>query len=251
MNKNLNLVEILKDCPKGTQFYSPVYGKIEFIGIDAIESKFNVDKIAIKWFKDENTSFLEYLRADGTFRGLGECIIFPSKEQRDWSKWQRPFVDGDFVVQGEYGQIFILKEIKDVNKSDYRGKCYIGYDYKNCEIYPKGDWWFDKHATEEEKQRLIDTLKENGYEWDAEKKELKKIEPKFDISTLQPFDKVIGRDGNSDIWEIDLFSHYDAKKADCKYRCLREHWIQCVPYNDETKHLIGTTDKAPEKYINW
>lgn len=173
--EKIDLTKLLKDCPKGTKFYSPVYGKIEFIRIETFEN--NPDPITIKWFKDENTSFLEYLRADGTFRGLGECIIFPSEKQRNWSKWQRPFVDGDFVVQGEYSQIFILKEINDVNKSDYRGKCYIGYDYENCEIYPKGDWWFDKHATEEEKQRLIDTLKENGYEWDAEKKELKTLQP--------------------------------------------------------------------------
>lgn len=51
--------------------------------------------IMFKWFKDENTTYLEYLRADGTFRGLGECIIFPSEEQRDWYKWQCPFVKGD------------------------------------------------------------------------------------------------------------------------------------------------------------
>lgn len=244
MNENLDLVKVLKNCPNGTKLYSKCLGTVKFNKV--IQNRY----IEIV---DNSGRFILY-RCNGKLKQSSqdaEIDLFPSKDQYDWSKWQRPFVDGDFVVQDEYDQIFILKEIKDVNKSDYRGKCYIGYDYKNCEIYPKGDWWFDKHATEEEKQRLIDTLKENGYEWDAEKKELKKIEPKFDINTLQPFDKVIGRDGNRDIWDIDLFSHYDAKKADCKYRCLREHWIQCVPYNDETKHLIGTTDKAPEKYINW
>ena len=129
--EKLNLIKILKDCPKGTKFYSPVYGKIEFIGIETLEN--NPDPITIKWFKDENTTYLEYLRADGTFRGLGECIIFPSEDQRDWSKWQRPFVDGDILYidcnfdentykQYQYQYTFILKEISDGKIYCY---CYI------------------------------------------------------------------------------------------------------------------------------
>lgn len=172
--KKLNLIKILKDCPKGTKFYSPVYGKIEFIRIETFEN--NPDPITIKWFKDENTTYLEYLRADGTFRGLGECIIFPSEEQRDWSKWQRPFVKGDVLVS-EAGNIVLCSHIDEktqlvhyhciLNFLDIlkiRDDIGVGYSYE-CTL-----------ANDFQKQKLFDALKKEGYEWDAEKKELKHLQ---------------------------------------------------------------------------
>ena len=170
--EKLNLVEILKDCPKGTKFYSPVYGKIEFIGIETFASS---DPITIKWFKDENTTYLEYLRADGTFRGLGECIIFPSEDQRDWSKWQRPFVKGDVLVS-EAGNIVLCSHIDENQLVHYhcllnfldilkiRDDIGVGYSHE-CTL-----------ANDFQKQKLFDALKKEGYEWDAEKKELKPLQ---------------------------------------------------------------------------
>lgn len=170
--ENLNLVEILKNCSKGTKFYSPVFGEIEFIRIDEINDN---NPIVIKWFINDS-GYIEYLTKDGKFRGLGECIIFPSKEQRDWNKWQRPFVKGDIVATEYGGNIFILNEL-DINHNNhnYLGSCFIGYDFCANEILKEEHWDFDRHATEEEKQQLINTLKENGYEWDRDKKQLIKI----------------------------------------------------------------------------
>lgn len=171
--KKLNLIKILKDCPKGTKFYSSVYGKIEFIGIETLEN--NPDPITIKWFKDENTTYLEYLRADGTFRGLGECIIFPSEEQRDWSKWQRPFVKGDILVS-DVGNIVLCSHIDESQLVHYhcllnfldilkiRDDIGVGYSHE-CTL-----------ANDFQKQKLFDALKKEGYEWDAEKKELKPLQ---------------------------------------------------------------------------
>lgn len=74
----------------------------------------------------------------------------------------------------------------------------------------------------------------------------KDIKPKC---TLQPFDKVLVRDFNIDEWFATSFS--DAT-INGKYRiCDNCYYDQCIPYNDETKHLIGTTDDAPEKYKTW
>lgn len=172
--EKLNLIKILKDCPKRTKFYSPVYGKIEFIRIEAFEN--NPDPIVIKWFKDENTAFFEYLRADGTFRGLGECIIFPSEEQRDWSKWQRPFVKGDILVS-EAGNIVLCSHIDENQLVHYhcllnfldilkiRNDVGVGYSYE-CTL-----------ANDSQKQKLLDALKKEGYEWDVDKKELKTLQP--------------------------------------------------------------------------
>ena len=74
----------------------------------------------------------------------------------------------------------------------------------------------------------------------------KDIKPKC---TLQPFDKVLVRDFNIDEWFATSFS--DAT-INGKYRiCDNCYYDQCIPYNEETKHLLGTTDDAPEKYKTW
>ena len=74
--------------------------------------------------------------------------------------------------------------------------------------------------------------------------------PKFDPRTLQDFDKVLVRDSEEDIWRCSLFSHI---REDCVYKfyCSSNCWKFCVPYNEETKHLKGTTEEAPEFYQVW
>ena len=80
MNENLNLVEILKDCPEGTKLYSTVFGEVEFESINDI-----IGPIVVT----TNICHPEYFTADGKMfaRYNGECVLFPSKEQRDWSKF--------------------------------------------------------------------------------------------------------------------------------------------------------------------
>lgn len=70
---------------------------------------------------------------------------------------------------------------------------------------------------------------------------------KFDYSTLNPFDKVLVRDGDcGGIWRVSLFSCMLSNGMLCECR-----WDQGIPYNDETKHLLGTCDMPDEKYIWW
>lgn len=73
---------------------------------------------------------------------------------------------------------------------------------------------------------------------------------KFDPKTLKPFDKVLGRDTNNHIWKCNLFSHIN-KNTYFPYRVIGGSYIYCIPYNDDTKHLIGTTEEAPEYYRYW
>lgn len=77
-----------------------------------------------------------------------------------------------------------------------------------------------------------------------------KIE-RFDPKTLKPFDKVIVRGSKLAIWSIDLFAKYLGNKGFCPIRCLKSSYVCCIPYNDETKHLIGTTEEAPTYYRYW
>ena len=70
---------------------------------------------------------------------------------------------------------------------------------------------------------------------------------KFDPKTLKPFDRVIARDYNEE-WECSIFS----RTTESNYPVTVRGWQdQCVPYNDDTKHLVGTKDEAPEFYRYW
>ena len=161
MNEKLNLIEILKDCPKGTKFYSTIYGEVEF---DCIRDG---ELYPIR-FKMEDKS-IGYTTANGKehYSYNGECTLFPSKEQRDWSKFTAP--------------------------------------------------WYKKE--------------------------------KFDPKTLKPFDKVLAKFSGNSIWFCNLLSHIN--ESEHPYVCVSSSYKQCIPYNDETKHLIGTTEEAPEYYRYW
>lgn len=86
MNENLNLVEILKDCPKGTKLYSPVYEYVELVSVSLVEcAKYPIE------IKDRY-GVSDGITKDGRIyeEFNGECMLFPSKEQRDWSKFNVP-----------------------------------------------------------------------------------------------------------------------------------------------------------------
>ena len=157
MNENIDLTKILKDCPKGWKFYSSVYGDVSFQGIADLVYPIQVsNKRAGVVLLSEKGRFLI---------GVGECILFPSKDQREWSKFTAP--------------------------------------------------WYKKE--------------------------------KFDPKTLQPFDRVLVRDRDIEHWICSLFSHI----INDEYLCIGSCFIYCIPYNDDTKHLVGTTDEAPEYYRYW
>lgn len=85
MNENLNLCEILKDCPKGTKLWSPLCGDVILVRIDSA-NHFPIDltaKVGLIYIS---------LRSDGKMYDVkeAECLLFPSKDQRDWSKFKAP-----------------------------------------------------------------------------------------------------------------------------------------------------------------
>lgn len=105
-------------------------------------------------------------------------------------------------------------------------------------------------ATKEQRNLLFKKMKEAGYEWDVDKKELRKIQLHYDISNFKPFDKVLVRDSCTASWNISLFGCMGNGDFVKKYRCLNAHWVQCIPY-EGNEHLLGTTDMCDEEYVNW
>ena len=91
MNENIDLTKILKDCPKGTKFYSTIYGDVEFDHIN--ES--NRYPIMLRTYND----FYPIVTKNGKhiieYENKAECTLFPSKVQRNWSKFKAPWYKKD------------------------------------------------------------------------------------------------------------------------------------------------------------
>ena len=265
MNENLNLVEILKDCPKGIKLYSTIFGDVKFN---------HVENDTYPIVLDVREGFTFRVSQDGRYINdfNGECTLFPSKEQRDWSKFN-PKKEG-FVPTCEFkdGDILSYKCKSLQNRTIYIYRCrervntayYVaisGGTDAELMIDNIGRWALNgyndtaRFATEEEKQKLFQAIKDNGYKWNAETKILEKlIKPKFDPKTLHPFDRVLVRLTRDCIWNATFFSHYDKEINWGCHPCVTtscKSYDKCIPYNDETKHLLGTSDEAPEYYRYW
>ena len=167
MEKKINIAKILKDCPTGTKLYSPLCGECRVLYI--------YDGLSFDVICGDDTVY--NFSYDGRYNIMGECCIFPSKECRDWSKFQRPFKDGDIVAfDTEKGaQLFIFKEY--IHNNDYAKcvKCYMMLDCGGEIDFESDGYYVERLATEEEKEILFQAIKDNGYKWNAETKTLEKV----------------------------------------------------------------------------
>ncbi len=156
--------------------------------------------------------------------------------------------DGD-VLSSKNGT-FIFKEIRDQNIISYGGTNTCGF------FIPSTDrevWTYQKSfpATKAQLDLLFVKMKEAGYKWDADKKELRKIQPHYDIANFKVGMPVLVRDENDGQWNYTAYSYYDSNRAYKFMTSACQSFVQCIPFNDNTKHLLGTTDMPSEEYINW
>ena len=162
MNENLDLTKILEGCPIGTKLYSTIFGNVSLKEIVSDREYPIIISQGIKTIPiTKEGKYILYYN--------GECTLFPDKDQRDWSKFERF--------------------------------------------------------------------------WDKPKVE------RFDPKTFQPFDKVLGRDTNDNCWIALFFGHIG--KGSHRAVCGYFSWTQCIPYNEETKHLVGTLNDCSEYYKWW
>lgn len=97
----------------------------------------------------------------------------------------------------------------------------------------------------------------SGFNWYGYDYRVKPKSEKFDPKTLQPFDKVLVRNCTADNWKCAHFSHIEPSfkgKIYVTSMLFRDGILyndNCIPYNDDTKHLVGTTEEAPEFYRYW
>lgn len=319
METKINIVEILKDKPQGTKLYSSACGKCKLEEVD--DKSFKIS------FYNSKFGFMNggegYLDKNGKLYDDGECIIFPSKEMRDWEKfsWKK----GDVLVSEDNVHI-IFEKFEDDTYTRFKGKHYLWKEF-NVEDYNKEEAkmltsvfekatddvaqtyikTIEEHldgklnletlelekqlefkdgdivvygksvaicrrvykhvlsfyvslnemfgllfadevesseeyrfATDEDKQQLFDALTKEGKAWDAEKKQVVDLKPKVE---LKPFDKVITRNDSDDVWTANIFSHIDSHGEYVTIACVGGY-TQCLPYNEETAKLIGTTNNV-------
>lgn len=250
-----NLVEILRNAPKGLELYSPVYGKVKLNCVKPNDQY----PIGVKRDSDVfNFWFDEY----GRIYENGECLLFPSKECKLWPEWQFALLKpGHFITA--MGLTFYIKSKlnDDFNVVDKNGT--VG---ELCSITPF------RFASTEKIEHFYVELRKNGYTIKngelkpaekcgirlnitasiTETKEPKLINSKpFTIDDFKPFDKVLVRKDSREHWHIQFFSHYNASN-NLSYTCLFDcRYEYCVPYNDETKHLLRTNEEYNGKYKTW
>ena len=117
MNENINLCEILKDCPKGTKLWSPIWGDITFETIDAFDGLVYVLK----------HKGVHIILDNGKFDADGECIIFPSKDQRNWSKFKVPIKRFNPEEFKPFDKVLLRIDERDIWQPDF-----FGYKDGNC-----------------------------------------------------------------------------------------------------------------------
>ena len=192
-----------------------------------------------KWSKETNEAVIkQYISNIEEFKG-GKLNLTTLEIE----KTQPKFKEGDKVAEDLNRKIIrSFKEKKNENNICW-GKYYIGFSFNNegkrIQIFKNytADCSSDRLATDSERQQLFSALEKEGKAWDAEKKEIVDLKPKCEF---KPFDKVLVRCGKSDKWSIDFFSH----KVSDGYICAGDTWFEyCIPYNEETAHLLGTTDE--------
>ena len=156
-------------------------------------------------------------------------------------KIEKPeFKDGDvlFVKCNDSAFIEIFNCFKNDELYDHASLCTTQKMIDIRGKYPifKDDIVEIRLATDSEKKQLFEALAKKGKAWDSEKKAIVDLKPKVE---LKPFDKVLSRRCSKDYWVLNFYSH----KTDYYHVCIDgSSNLDCIPYNEETAHLLGTTD---------
>ena len=163
MNENIDLTKILDGCPAGTKLYDTLYGEVSFEKIINLKEEYIVVSYGgLPYFVTKDGKSIS--------RPYGEFTLLPSKDQQDWSKFERF--------------------------------------------------------------------------WDKPKVK------KFDAWTFRPYNMVLVRDATTRCWKVDMYGP-NINPYIGLITCASGSYPYCIPYNEETEHLVGTNDDCPECYKWW
>lgn len=170
METKINIAEILKDKPVGLKFYSNTFGYISFNGV-------HKDKV---YFFSEDTN-AHSVKPNGKMYDGGECIIFPSKEMRDWRKfsWEK----GDVLVHKDGDVHIIFERFVDDTYCSFVGKYYLWKENNNTEQFYENERLLTsdfQKASKKSAQTYINTIEKRlGGKLNLETLEVENAQPEF------------------------------------------------------------------------
>lgn len=231
METEINIVEILKDKPANTKLYSPLFSEVFFShvsgGYIAVEHHGGTSLFL------SSGRFYDY---DGS-----EPLLFPSKEMRDWNKfaWQK----GDILVNENNAHI-IFEKFTDDTYTTFIGRHYLNKNYKN---YVPGRYTCVTQHFHIEESNAAQIYIYNIEEKIGGKLDLKTLEIEKPKCEFKTFDRCIWKIRNCEgsIWQASFVSYVDEYGASPMGMSIDEDLVNLIilPYNDQTKLLVGTTDE--------
>ena len=234
MNKETTIADVLRNYPKGTKLYSPVLGNLTLQGV----SNKRKYPILVNYEDDRRVGFMadgRYVDVDGA-----ECCIFPSYKIRNWDflLWKK----GDVVEGTKTGRVAMFEEWANNEYTSFKAKWVMKSGYLAKDITLPTSLYFPCDADKSKWfVREIEKMKNGKFNPDT-----LEIEPSKPECPFKPFDKVLVRSAGG-IWLPSLYSHYDHKSAWHYITVGSNNYEQCIPYNEETAHLAGTTAPYGEK----
>lgn len=237
MDNKINIAEILKDCPMGMKLYSPLLGNVEIFSVSE-----NDIPIRVRISKGRTYDYYDFTSEGLYYVGYydAECLLFPSREMRDWAKF---FKRGDVV----YGKNDMYAIFEGWANDDYtKFNTTIGF-YEFDASFDMGvvcDTDDCVKASDEERAKFIANAEKhyNG-KYNPETLQVEPVKPECPFKS---FDKVLVRDCKEREWYANSFSHYRGNDKDFPYACFGNNFRYCIPYNEHTAHLLGTTDPYTE-----
>lgn len=240
MNNMINIAEILKDCPKGTKLYSPLFGDVTLKEVNPVLNF----PIVVTSSKGNDAAFskaglyFDYKEA--------ECLLFPSSEMRDWTKF---FKKGDILVNSDI--IVLFEEWADSSYKCFKTSFIVwnGIENKICTKEITYNVMYFQRASKAQQEYFIKRI-EAFYNGKYNPITLQ-VEPVKTEYSFKPFDKVLVRNCVIDAW-LPGFFYKLSRDYNHPYHIMNLHHLtdyaykQCIPY-EGNEHLLGTSNPYIEK----
>lgn len=238
MENKINIAEILRDMPKGTKLYSPLFGKCELRGID--NSKY---PIAIKVQSIDGAISKGIMKDGRYFDGYedAECSLYPSAKMRCWDK----FFKHGYIVYNPHSQMYAVFECwanDDYTEFNTTINYYKDHTFGEGEVCDTK--CFVKANGEQKTLFIAAAEKYYGGKYNPETLQVEPVKADEPKCPFEPFQKVLVRDFCDERWKADYFSDYNAVDTSLPYRCVGGCYKVCIAY-EGNEHLLGTY-KYPE-----
>lgn len=235
MNNNINIAERLKDCPEGMKLYSPLFGEVTL-------GKSGSDNISVFSKNDDGDIIFNTFTENGLFYSgysQSQCLLFPSSEMRDWRKF---FKRGDVVIKNGGGIAAVFDGWANNTYTEFNTTINLYCDGNTGEEEVCDTLLFRKATGEERKQFIEKAERTLKGKYNPDTLQVEPVKPEC---MFKPFDKVLVRDTDEQAWCANYFSHYK-NDPEYFYVCINGIYHYCIPYNEHTAHLLGTTDPYTE-----